>query len=165
MAGIRARRLVKFRNEDRFAYVEQRKGSGNKDGGGNNSGVKWSSCNQSVSQVDFSPIFAVGSGKGGWSPVMWLFLLPGLAIAGISIGISTPAISAGGATFGLISVISAVEAALATLGLTLAALTGMRSLALLDQLGNAIAAFLPPGSRVQFIEYTKPCSEEDYEGD
>ncbi len=162
MPSMRARRLVKFRNEDRFAYVEQRKPSGAAESGG---GVKWSSCNQSVSQVDFSPIFAVGSGKGGWSPVMWLFLLPGLAIAGLAIGISTPSITAGGASFGLIATISAVEAALASLGLTLASLAGIRSLALLNQIGNAIAAFLPAGSRVQFVEYTKPCNEEDYEGD
>lgn len=159
MPSMRARRLVKFRNEDRFAYVEQRKPSGAAESGG---GVKWSSCNQSVSQVDFTPIFAVGGGKSGWSPVMWLFLLPGLATIGIAIGVSTPA-GAGG--LGIAATMSAIEAAIASLGLTLASLAGIRSLALLNQIGNAIAAFLPAGSRVQFVEYTKPCNEEDYEGD
>lgn len=65
----------------------------------------------------------------------------------------------------MVATLSAIEAAIASLGFTLASLAGIRSLALLNQIGNAIAAFLPAGSRVQFVEYTKPCNEEDYEGD
>ena len=156
MATIGRRRLIKFRGEDRFAFVEQYKRAGSPDAGG---GVKWASCDKGITSVEWTPIYTDVGGKGrGMTGVMWLFVIPALAGLGIAIGVATPGITLAGVEF---AAISAINQAIATLGMSLIGLTGLQLMPILERLGNMIGSLLPIGSRVQFVKFTKPCIAEE----
>ena len=159
--AVISRRLVKFRGEDKFAYVQQYRksstGSGNAGGG-----VQWQSCNSNISPVQFGQGGSSHAHITGVSPILWLFLIPGMALTGIAIGVASPAGISG---LGIVATIEAAEAAVTALALSFGALTGLRAMEFVKQAGEMLASLLPSGCRVQFVKFTKPCKPEDYEGD
>ena len=117
------------------------------------SGVQWASCNKGIAEAKFPVANHDNVTHGhGPSPIMWLFLIPGAAIAifgGIGIGSGAPIIA--GAT--------AIQALIAAAGLALVGLTGLARMKAIQNLMSSILAYLPAGSRVEFVQFETPCSE------